>query len=70
MNDVPKYCDVHGANGHKIGVLDPHGVISNDGKLMLRITDGKVYSMHDQYLGVYEDGIGKTDQGHLIFTVS
>lgn len=61
-------CDVYGLNGYRLGRLDKNGLIWSGETIVMRVFDGKIYSMHQKYLGRLKDGIGKTDRGELIFT--
>lgn len=61
-------CDVYGLNGYKLGRLDKNGLIWSGETIVMRVFEGKIYSMHQKYLGRLRDGIAKTDRGELIFT--
>lgn len=68
METTLTHCDVYGLNGYKIGRLDREGLIWSGGVIVMRVVEGRIYSMHRKYLGRLKDGVGKTDRGEVIFT--
>ncbi len=62
------YCEVYGLNDYKIGRLDINGLIWSGDVIVMRVVEGRIYSMHQKYLGRFKDGIGKTDRQEVIFT--
>ncbi|SDS01882.1 hypothetical protein SAMN05421724_0476 [Pseudomonas syringae] len=61
--------EVLGQNRLYMGEMDEYGVVRKDGKIVLRVEHGLIYSVHGSYMGRCKNGVGKSDHGQLIFTL-
>lgn len=68
MEATLTHCEIYGLNGYKIGRLDREGFIWSDKTIVMRVVEGRIYSMHQKYLGRFKNGVAKTDRGEVIFT--
>ncbi|RRV10734.1 hypothetical protein EGJ27_03745 [Pseudomonas sp. v388] len=63
-------CIAYSKNSVELGRVDQSGHIRHVDELVFRISRGAVYSVHDMYLGQLRNGVGVTDRGELLFTLS
>ncbi|MCF5714511.1 hypothetical protein I9H06_10835 [Pseudomonas tremae] len=61
--------EVYGPRNARLGRRAIDGNVWSGKKMIFRIIDDRVYSMHDQYLGRLKYGMAMTDRGELIFIV-
>lgn len=61
--------EAYGINGVLLGRMESDGCIRKDGVMIFKIVDGMVYSMHEQCLGRYANGVGKHWGGMTIFSL-
>ncbi len=61
--------EVYGPGNARLGRRAVDGNIWSGKRMIFRIIDDRVYSMHDQYLGELRFGIAATRRGELIFIV-
>lgn len=72
LSEAMEFCEVYRSDGVMIGLMDRYGCVFTkdvNGALLFKVREGKVYSLHDQFLGRFLDGVAKTDHGEVIFTV-
>ncbi|WP_323158274.1 hypothetical protein [Pseudomonas viridiflava] len=61
--------EVYGPRNVKLGRRAIDGNIWSGKRMVFKIIDDHVYSVHDQYLGKLKYGMAMTDRGELIFMV-
>ncbi|WP_057402310.1 hypothetical protein [Pseudomonas amygdali] len=61
--------EVYGPYNAKLGPRSADGNIWSGRRMIFRIIDDRVYSMHERYLGRLKYGMAMTGRGELIFMV-
>lgn len=61
--------NVFGPDMKQIGRIDEDEFVRNGADLVFRIDGDEVYSINGKYLGFIDEGIARSSQGDLLFTI-